>query len=90
MDKTLIEITNRMLFTEYLLPFELAAVILTVAVIAAVMLSLRRRSGVHTQEVYRQVTVKASDRLRMVKMAAVVPVAAAAEPDASNAPEAQP
>lgn len=78
------------LFTEYLLPFELAAVILTVAVIAAVMLSLRRRSGVHTQEVYRQVTVKASDRLRMVKMAAVVPVAAAAEPDASNAPEAQP
>lgn len=64
------------LFTEYLLPFELAAVILTVAVIAAVMLSLRRRSGVHQQSIYRQVTAKPSDRLRMVKMAPVLPAAA--------------
>ena len=39
----------RTLFTEYLLPFEFAAVILTVAVVAAVMLTLRRRTGVKSQ-----------------------------------------
>jgi NADH-quinone oxidoreductase subunit J len=39
----------RSLFTEYLLPFEFAAVILTVAVVAAVMLTLRRRTGLKTQ-----------------------------------------
>ena len=39
----------RALFTEFMLPFEVAAVILTVAVIAAVMLTLRRRPGAKHQ-----------------------------------------
>ncbi|WP_434031452.1 NADH-quinone oxidoreductase subunit J [[Pseudomonas] boreopolis] len=56
------------LFTEFLLPFEFAAVILTVAVIAAVMLTLRKREGVKTQNAGAQTRVKAGDRLRMVKM----------------------
>ncbi|GHH52840.1 NADH-quinone oxidoreductase subunit J [Pseudomonas sp. Hp2] len=56
------------LFTEFLLPFEFAAVILTVAVIAAVMLTLRKREGVKTQDAGAQTRVKAGDRLRMVKM----------------------
>ncbi|WP_434027665.1 NADH-quinone oxidoreductase subunit J [[Pseudomonas] boreopolis] len=56
------------LFTEFLLPFEFAAVILTVAVIAAVMLTLRKREGVKTQDASAQTRVKAGDRLRMVKM----------------------
>ncbi len=60
----------RSLFTEFLLPFEVAAVILTVAVIAAVMLTLRRRVGVKHQSPSAQSAVKASDRLRMVKMQA--------------------
>jgi NADH-quinone oxidoreductase subunit J len=64
----------RSLFTEYLLPFEFAAVILTVAVVAAVMLTLRRRTGIKTQDPTEQTMVKASDRLRMVKMAAEKPV----------------
>ncbi|MCW4453205.1 NADH-quinone oxidoreductase subunit J [Flavobacterium sp. MXW15] len=64
----------RSLFTEYLLPFEFAAVILTVAVIAAVMLTLRRRTGLKTQNPSEQTRVKAGSRLRMVKMAAETPV----------------
>lgn len=64
----------RTLFTEYLLPFEFAAVILTVAVVAAVMLTLRRRTGVKSQNPGEQTMVKADQRLRMVKMGAEVPV----------------
>jgi NADH-quinone oxidoreductase subunit J len=57
------------LFTRYLLPFEIAAVILTVAVIAAVMLTLRKRSGTRMQYPSQQVAVRASERVRIVKMA---------------------
>jgi len=60
----------RRLFTDFLLPFEVAALILTVAVIAAVMLTLRRRVGTKHQDPSAQARVKASDRFRMVKMAA--------------------
>ncbi len=63
----------RTLFTEFLLPFEFAAVILTVAVVAAVMLTLRKRTGIKTQNPGEQSMVKARDRVRIVKMAAVVP-----------------
>ena len=58
----------RSLFTDFLLPFEVAAVILTIAVVAAVMLTLRRRTGVKHQDPSAQARVRASDRLRMVKM----------------------
>lgn len=60
----------RSLFTDFLLPFEVAAVILTMAVVAAVMLTLRRRTGIRHQVPSDQVRVKAGDRLRMVKMSA--------------------
>ncbi|HEY4555440.1 MAG TPA: NADH-quinone oxidoreductase subunit J [Lysobacter sp.] len=59
------------LFTEFTLPFEIAALILTVAVIAAVMLTLRRRPGARHQNPSEQVRVRAADRLRMVKVEAV-------------------
>lgn len=65
------------LFTEFLLPFEFAAVILTVAVIAAVMLTLRKRTGIKTQDPSLQTRVKSRDRLRVVKMAVEKPVAPA-------------
>jgi NADH-quinone oxidoreductase subunit J len=58
----------RAMFTEYTLPFEIAALILTVAVIAAVMLTLRRRPGTKHQNPAEQVLVRAGDRLRMVKV----------------------
>ena len=65
----------RALFTDFVLPFEVAAVILTVAVVAAVMLTLRRRPEVRHQNPAEQVRVRAADRIRMVKMEAEVPVA---------------
>jgi NADH-quinone oxidoreductase subunit J len=63
----------RALFTDYLLPFEVAAVILTIAVVAAVMLTLRRRVGAKHQNPSEQSRVRAQDRFRMVKMDAVRP-----------------
>jgi len=63
----------RRLFTDFLLPFEVAALILTVAVIAAVTLTLRKRPNTKHQNPGEQTRVKASDRIRMVKMAAEVP-----------------
>ena len=56
------------LFREYVLPFEIAAVILTVAIIAAIALTLRHRGGVKRQDPARQVRVKRDERLRIVKM----------------------
>jgi NADH-quinone oxidoreductase subunit J len=63
------------LFTGFMLPFETAAVILTVAVIAAVMLTLRRRVGARHQDPSWQANVRAADRFRMVKMEATRPQA---------------
>ena len=58
------------LFNRYMLPFEVAAVILTVAVVVAVLLTLRRRSGTKHQNPSEQVQVRSADRVRLVKMAA--------------------
>ncbi|HZH43961.1 MAG TPA: NADH-quinone oxidoreductase subunit J [Lysobacter sp.] len=81
----------RRLFTDFLLPFETAAVILTVAVIAAVMLTLRRRVGVKHQDPGAQARVRAADRVRMVKMDPVKPVPATAPVEAgAGNPEAKP
>jgi NADH-quinone oxidoreductase subunit J len=67
----------RALFTEFLLPFEVAAVILTVAVIAAVMLTLRHRIGAKHQDPLDQARVRAVDRVRLVRMESVRPAPAA-------------
>ena len=58
------------LYTEYLFAFELAAVILVVAIVAAIALTLRRRSAVRFMPPEEQVRVKRDDRVRLVKMAA--------------------
>jgi len=68
----------RALFTDFMLPFEVAAVILTIAVIAAVMLTLRRRSGARHQDPSAQARVRPGDRIRIIKMDAVKPQAPAA------------
>ena len=56
------------LFSRYILPFEIAAVILTVALVVAVLLTLRRRPGTKHQDPGRQVAVRRDDRVRLVKM----------------------
>jgi NADH-quinone oxidoreductase subunit J len=63
-----IEWIGQSLFTRYMLPFEIAAVILTVAMVVAVMLTLRRRVGTKTQDPAKQVAVRREDRIRLVKM----------------------
>ena len=60
------------LFSQFLLPFEVAALILTVAIVAAIPLTLRRRVGVKTQDPAKQVMVTARERVRIVKMPAEV------------------
>ena len=59
---------GQLLYTQYLYPFEVAAVILLVAIVAAITLTMRRRPGQKTQDVARQVAVRAKDRVRVVKM----------------------
>ena len=59
---------GRLLYTDYVYPFELAAVILLVAMVAAIALTLRRRAGVKSQNIADQVKVKKADRLRIVSM----------------------
>ena len=56
------------LFTHFLLPFEVAGLILLVAIIAAISLTLRKRDQVKSQNPARQVLVRREERVRMVKM----------------------
>lgn len=75
----------RRLFTDFLLPFEVAALILTVAVIAAVTLTLRKRPGTKHQNPGEQSRVRAEDRVRVVKMQADVRVDAQPTPEGDGA-----
>jgi len=68
-----LEWIGRDLFTRFMLPFEIAAVILTVAIVVAVMLTLRRRANTKHQDPSRQVMVRREDRVRLVKMKADAP-----------------
>ena len=56
------------LYTDYVYPFEIAAVILLVAIIAAIALTMRRRPETKYQNPVAQVAVKRADRVRLVKM----------------------
>jgi NADH-quinone oxidoreductase subunit J len=60
---------GRLIYTEYVYAFELAAVILLVAIVAAIALTLRQRSGSKSMDVAKQVAVKREDRIRIVSMA---------------------
>jgi NADH-quinone oxidoreductase subunit J len=71
-------------YTDYLYPLQLAAVLLLVAIIAAIALTLRERKDSRHMDPSQQVRVKKADRLRLVKMAATV----AAPPSAPAAPGA--
>ncbi|MCE5233259.1 MAG: NADH-quinone oxidoreductase subunit J [Xanthomonadaceae bacterium] len=74
---------GRLIYTEYVYAFEIAAVILLVAMVAAIALTLRRRPGVKSQNPSEQVRVRREDRVRLVRMPAV-------KPAAPTAPQAEP
>ena len=57
------------LYTTYVYPFEIAAVILLVAIVAAIVLTMRRRPNLKRQRPERQVMVRRGDRIRLVSMA---------------------
>ena len=63
---------GRVLYTDYLLPFELASVVLLVAIVAAIVLTLRDRKDSKSMNVADQVKVRRQDRIRIVRMPAVV------------------
>ena len=60
---------GRVMYTQYLLPFELASVVLLVAIIAAIALTLRGRKDTKSIDPSLQVNVKRADRIRIVKVA---------------------
>ena len=64
---------GRLIYTDYAYPFEIAAVILLVAIIAAIALTLRRRKGIKHQDPGWQVGVRRNDRVRLVSMPAEKP-----------------
>ncbi|WP_333841727.1 NADH-quinone oxidoreductase subunit J [Pelomicrobium sp.] len=61
---------GRVLYTEYVYPFELAAVLLLVAIVAAIALTLRRRKDTKYVDPAKQVLVRREERVRLVSMPA--------------------
>jgi len=56
------------LYTQHVYAFEIASVILLLAIVAAITLTMRRRPGLKVQEISAQVAVRAEDRVRIVKV----------------------
>ena len=62
------EALGKVVYTDYVYAFELAAVILLVAIVAAISLTLRRRPETRYQAPEEQVKVRKEDRIRIVRM----------------------
>ena len=77
-------------YTKYLYPLQIAAVLLLVAIIAAIALTLRQRKDSRSQDPSQQVLAKKADRLRIVKMQPVIelPSLPAVAPTATASPAA--
>jgi NADH-quinone oxidoreductase subunit J len=58
------------LYTQYVYAFEIASVILLLAIVAAITLTMRRRKGLKVQDIAKQVAVRREDRVRIVKIEA--------------------
>jgi NADH-quinone oxidoreductase subunit J len=58
------------LYTQYVYPFEIASVILLLAIVAAITLTMRHRKGLKVQNIAKQVAVRREDRVRIVKVEA--------------------
>ena len=72
------------IYTHYLYPLQVAAVLLLVAIIAAIALTLRRRKDSRHMDPSEQVKVRKSERLRLVKMRPTIELPAA--PDGEKGP----
>jgi NADH-quinone oxidoreductase subunit J len=56
------------LYTEHVYAFELAAMLLLLAIVAAITLTMRKRAGLKVQDISAQVAVRREDRIRVVKV----------------------
>ncbi len=75
---------GKVLYTEYVYPFELAAVLLLIAIVAAISLTMRKRAGLKQQDIAKQVAVRREDRVRIVQVAAERPAAPAPPADSTG------
>jgi len=81
------------IYTHYLYPLQIAAVLLLVAIVAAIALTLRKRKDSKAMDASQQVRAKKADRVRIIKMAAEVeapPEASATAPAAPAAGDVKP
>lgn len=78
---------GKVLYSQYIYPLEIAAVILLVAIIAAIALTLRERKDSKRTNPADQVRVKSQDRVRLVKMKSVVAIPTIAAEGASASVE---
>ncbi|HLP97853.1 MAG TPA: NADH-quinone oxidoreductase subunit J [Sideroxyarcus sp.] len=74
---------GRLIYTDYVYPFELAAVLLLLAMVAAIALTLRRRRDSKRQDIGKQLKVRREDRVRIVSVPSARQSAAAQEADVS-------
>jgi NADH-quinone oxidoreductase subunit J len=75
---------GRLIYTQYVYPFELAAVLLLVAMVAAIALSLRSRRDSKRQNIGKQIRVSKQDRLRIVAVPSAHKADAGPEVDVSG------
>jgi NADH-quinone oxidoreductase subunit J len=59
---------GQVLYTDYMLPFELAAIVLLIAIVAAIALTMRHRVGFKKQDVSAQVARRREEAVRIVKV----------------------
>ncbi|WP_250434884.1 NADH-quinone oxidoreductase subunit J [Caballeronia sp. ATUFL_F2_KS9A] len=75
------QLIGKVIYTDYIFAFEIAGLVLLVAIIAAISLTIRDKKDKKTQTVSQQVKVRREDRVRLVKMQAETQA-----PDASTEP----
>ena len=80
---------GNVLYTVYVYPFEIAAAILLVAIVAAISLTMRRRPDTKHQTPGEQVKVRRDDRLKVVKMSAEAPVESGMQENATESSEGE-
>jgi NADH-quinone oxidoreductase subunit J len=64
------EALGAVLYTQYVYAFELAAMLLLLAIVAAITLTMRRRTGLKRQDISKQVAARREDRVKLVRMEA--------------------
>ena len=67
-DSSTTEELGSVLYTQHVYAFEIAAVILLLAIVAAITLTMRKRPGLKVQDIVKQVSVRREDRVRIVKV----------------------